>query len=591
MKEKQKYNHLIKYVIVLAILIAMTVLACIIPTGIDLTLGDSVQEISSNVTNTAYNVNHPTSGELGQFDDGTVYVYTDPTKVDGFRAGTISKDVTLVTVDTTYPRGAQRNPYVISTLADWETFVKQMTTGTNGSGEYFVLANDLDFTGVTFRSVLNFSGTFYGLGFALKNISITGAWQYWNGSSFVNYPGYCGYGVFSVMTGAVISDLIVENYEFIDIPQTNIYMESRGTYIGGIVGISNGQCTILNCHTIGIMNSSNITYSEHTVWGGIIGGYCSTAPLTIYRCTATVDMCARYSSGCVPIYGGILGECYSATTILSIYDCAASLTAEIPSAYYQHIGSIVGIILYPIAVQIENVVGEGEITASLLTSSGSLGCIVATSVKLSNVYVGTTSGASTATKLPHYMAAYMTFTASNSQLSNLHMYKPSALSYASVYNIYNSFTTSSPLQPTEHETYADMYAQAQQDVDDGVLPSSIWDKTKIGNYTPADSPVRNFLTANVTFSNLLSGGGEEGLGIATAEYRAGDALPSPSGSYLKPNHTFRGWTMDKTGKSDPINELPTGVFGDVTFYAVWGLPDSYVASQITTSLRDRKSVV
>ena len=56
MKEKQKYNYLIKYVIVLAILIVMTVLACIIPTGIDLTVGDSIQDISSNITNTAYNV-------------------------------------------------------------------------------------------------------------------------------------------------------------------------------------------------------------------------------------------------------------------------------------------------------------------------------------------------------------------------------------------------------------------------------------------------------------------------------------------------------------------------------------------------------
>ena len=596
MKEKQKYNYLIKYVIVLAILIVMTVLACIIPTGIDLTVGDSIQDISSNITNTAYNVNYPTSGELGQFDNGVVYVYTDPAKVESCHAGTLDKDVSLVTVDTSYPRGAQKNPYVISTLADWDNFVKKMaTSGTSyGSGEYFVLANDIDFSGVTFRSVLNFNGTFYGLGFALKNISCNGAWQYWNGSSYVNYLAtHYAYGVFSFTSGTVISDLIVENYEFNDLPQTNKYIMDRGAFAGGIVGLSLGQCTILNCHTVGTMNSSNLTYGEHTVWGGIVGEHYTTANITLYRCTASLDACAQYAN-CVPVYGGILGESIGATECLSIYDCAASITAEIPASAYVHIGSIAGIIENNKVVQFENLVGEGEVAASSKCGSSALSYVALfTSAKLNNVYVGTVTGASTSTKLPLYLMNNGALTASNSQLSNLHLYKPTSLSYATYHNAAlatSSFTSSSPAQPTLHETYADMYAQAQQDVDDGVLPSSIWDKTKIGNYTPADSPVRNFLTANVTFSNLLSGGGEEGLGIATAEYRAGDALPSPSGSYLKPNHTFRGWTMDKTGKSDPVNELPTGVFGDVTFYAVWGLTDSYVASQITTSLSVKDNI-
>ena len=117
MKENRKNSYLIKYVVVLAILIAMTIIACAIPTGNGLIGNDNLQDISSsNLANTAFNVNYPTSGGLGQFDNGVTYVYTDPTKVDDFRSGAISRDITEVTVDTSKPHGtSQQNPYVIST--------------------------------------------------------------------------------------------------------------------------------------------------------------------------------------------------------------------------------------------------------------------------------------------------------------------------------------------------------------------------------------------------------------------------------------------------------------------------------------------
>ncbi|MDE5654007.1 MAG: hypothetical protein K2I46_00170, partial [Clostridia bacterium] len=555
MKENRKNNYLIKYVVVLAILIAMTILACAIPKGIDLNVDDTFQETSTGITNTAYNVIYPTSGGLGQFDDGTVYVYTDPTKVESAHAGTINNDLSLVTVDITYPHGAQKNPYVINTLADWETFVKQMATGTTyGAGEYFVLARDLDFDGVTFHGVKNFSGNFYGSGFALKNISCNGAWQYWTGSSYSNMPSTnYGVGVFCNTSGVVITDLIVQDYEYLDMQRTSTFAGDRGSCAGGVVGFSTGECYILNCHTIGSISSHNVSYSVHTPWGGIIGEHYSSAPITIYRCSGTLETYANYSGGYVPIFGGIIGESYNVSApFVHIYDCVASITAVIASSAYVHIGCIGGII-YANTFSMENIVAEAVITASAKTASGAMMYTnKITSMKLSNIYVGASIGASGATKLPFYMLITQALTSSNSQLSNLHLVKPSALSYAPLYSGQaNSFTSSSPAQPTLQETYADIYAQAQQDLDDSILSSKIWDKSKIGGYTPADTPVRNFLTANITFKNLLSGGGEEGVGIATAEYRAGDTLPSPSGSYLKTNHTFRGWTTDKTGKSDP----------------------------------------
>ena len=334
MKENRKNNYLIKYVIALAILIAMTVIAFAIPTGVGLIGDDKLQEISSsNLTNTAFNVNYPTSGGLGQFDNGVTYVYTDPTKVDDFRAGTISKDFTEVTVDTSKPHGtSQQNPYVISTLADWDNFVKKMATGTTyGSGEYFVLANDLDFTGEAFHPVVHFNGNFYGLGFALKNISCS-VWQYWNSStnSYVAMPtSVAGFGTFCHSLGAIFTDLIVENYQFLDMPITVATTSSTSiANTGGIVGYSTGETKILNCHTLGIMKApTTLTYTYHTCWGGILGE--TGHPVLLYRCSATVDMTSlKYSYGKCPIFGGLLGRIADTSSYSYIYDCVAENTVN-----------------------------------------------------------------------------------------------------------------------------------------------------------------------------------------------------------------------------------------------------------------------
>ncbi|MDE6471917.1 MAG: hypothetical protein K2L52_02695, partial [Clostridia bacterium] len=603
MKENRKNNYLIKYIVVLAILIAMTLLLCAIPKGIGLIDNDMLQDISnSGLTNTSFNVNYPTSGGLGQFDNGVTYVYTDPTKVDDFRAGTISSDITEVTVDTSKPHGtSQQNPYVISTLADWDNFVKRMATGTNnGLGEYFVLANDIDFDGEAFHPVMIFNGNFHGVGFELQNISCS-TWQYWNSSSnawtTVVSSTTSAFGTFCNSKNGIITDLIVEDYQFSNIPITNNISSTltRSSCVGGILGNASGAISILNCHTSGVIRGQTVSnYTSYTGWGGILG--INTSSIDIYRCSATVDMNSiKYPTNYGPIFGGIIGDIPSittTTTYTNVYDVVADFTANYIGGSYNYMGSIVSI-NHSHNYKIENAVSKMEITSSSANGSAGIGwCDSKSSAKLCNIYTSNFYGASNATKLPNYFASsdgY--FTSSNSKLSNLHMVKPASLAYANVgVTFHTAFNSSSPLQPKLYEDIDDIYDQAMNDVENGVLPSNIWDKSKIGGFTPDTSPVRNFLTANVTFKNLLSGGGEEGVGIDTAEYRAGDTLPSPSGSYLKTNHTFRGWTTDKTGKSDPVTELPTGVFGDVTYYAVWGLTDSYVASQIKTSLSVKDNI-
>ena len=107
-------------------------------------------------------------------------------------------------------------------------------------------------------------------------------------------------------------------------------------------------------------------------------------------------------------------------------------------------------------------------------------------------------------------------------------------------------------------------------------------------------------SAYINFRNLINGDkSEESVGIADGEsYVVGDELPnainnSAFGSYSnsKINHQFLGWTDDATGNSAPFIQLPSGISGEVTLYAVWGVPDSYVNANITTSITSDKDKI
>ncbi|MCX4363853.1 MAG: hypothetical protein OSJ74_10830, partial [Clostridia bacterium] len=125
------------------------------------------------ITQTASGAVNPT---YGSFFHGSTYRYTDSTKVEAAHNGSISDDTTLVTVDSSYAHGTQKNPYVIDSIARWNAFAADMNATASGitnygAGAYFVLACDLDFNGINFTPVSRFDGAFYGLGHTIKNVS------------------------------------------------------------------------------------------------------------------------------------------------------------------------------------------------------------------------------------------------------------------------------------------------------------------------------------------------------------------------------------------------------------------------------------
>ncbi len=220
MTAKDKYRKIA--LLVFSICLILGVLSACIPYGIS--LPDTLQD---KVTDTAMTITANASDGLGEFNDGYSYVYTDKDLIDKYRSGDANTpyDISIQKVaKTSSNRGAKENPYVIASVEDWDRFAKNLDDGSipsYGSGKYFVLAKDLDFDGKTFHPVRFFNGTFYGMGSALLNINCAN-WQYWNGSSYVAIGSTtAGFGVFCVTTGAMITDLIVKNFKYMDMPVTS----------------------------------------------------------------------------------------------------------------------------------------------------------------------------------------------------------------------------------------------------------------------------------------------------------------------------------------------------------------------------------
>ncbi|MDE6362240.1 MAG: hypothetical protein K2L53_04610, partial [Clostridia bacterium] len=273
---KSKTKYLKCLILIISICFIIGALAACLPFSIY--VPDKLEEDAIN--DTAYTVTYDSADSLGKLKDKTSYVFTNKDYVNDYRAGLLNaenqlSDMKIVTVDATATHGSQLNPYVIADKNDWRKFAKLMETDTNrGAGKYFLLTNDLDFDGDIFYPIRFFKGTFYGIGCSLKNISVSN-WQYLTGTgdnvAAIASTTY-GFGVFCQTIGATITDLIVDNYNYQEMPATPAYQNRAVSSTGGIIGFAAGNETVLNCHTVGNMVSS-IAYGSFPTWGGIIGSH------------------------------------------------------------------------------------------------------------------------------------------------------------------------------------------------------------------------------------------------------------------------------------------------------------------------------
>ncbi|WP_455639987.1 DUF6383 domain-containing protein [Parabacteroides sp.] len=199
--------------------------------------------------------------------------------------------------------GEKATPYQISSAAELAYLAQQVNLGNdNGgsdySGKYFVLTNDIDLDNQTWTPIGDkdhpFKGKFNGNGYIIKGLNV-------NAFSFA--------GLFGVIEDATVEKLGV-------VIGTKVRTSANNTsyaQAGGIAGKAQGHTTIQNCYTSGGSIETSSGYANN-YGGGIVGG---GNQCTIRNCYSTCEISLN-STG--PAYGGgIIGagesisvsNCYS----------------------------------------------------------------------------------------------------------------------------------------------------------------------------------------------------------------------------------------------------------------------------------------
>ena len=229
-------------------------------------------------------------------------------------------------------QGTASNPYLISSVADWNTLAEFMSVNNAPmDGQYIKINADLDFTETSptplgYDGVVSFKGDLDGNG---KTITIAGKTTSTNDATLIAKTD----------KGANIHDLTVEGYDSITynysgalvgnlIESTvsnitlNLSLVSSAYYTGGITGYCY-YSTIKDCAFTGIMNG-DCSYT------GSVVGYASYSTISGCANKGSVTLTDTYN-GAVVGYGG------SYTTIT---DCYNDSIGEVTMAGYS--GAVIG---------------------------------------------------------------------------------------------------------------------------------------------------------------------------------------------------------------------------------------------------------
>ena len=243
------------------------------------------------------------SDGFGEYKDGSSYVFTDINLVDKYRADNPNTpyDMTIKTVSRASVRGTHENPYVITTVAQWNTFASS-ATAISTSDKVYILGQDIDFDGQTFNAVENFNGKFYGMGRTLSNI-------------VKDFGSEHECGVFRIIgADAIVADLNVDN----------VTITTTGGRAGTLIGSTNGG-DIMNCHVIGsVSGRGSYTGNNQYSVGGLVGNAGGdNQKVYIYRCSLKVRLILETLVNGAS--GGILGasSCTGGGLSLVFYDCLA----------------------------------------------------------------------------------------------------------------------------------------------------------------------------------------------------------------------------------------------------------------------------
>ena len=221
----------------------------------------------------------------------------------------------------------------ISTAQELE-WLADIVNGANGatnsmSGKTIILLNDIDMSGITDWTPIGdrndvtgaFSGTFDGQGYRIENLTISGP-----NPSNSNVTEFVG--LFGMLEGATIKNLILSNFDFTYTPNT-----LNGGFLAGLwVGNFGEETTISNVRVSSSSASGSI--------GGLIGNtylHSIHSSLVIENCATSFTVTTPDPSGVYTV-GGIFNHLGSVENV-TISGCNSSFIAD-GSFYYG--GGIVG---------------------------------------------------------------------------------------------------------------------------------------------------------------------------------------------------------------------------------------------------------
>lgn len=188
----------------------------------------------------------------------------------------------------------------------------------------YILANDIDMTGVTWRGIKDFSGTFDGNGHEIKGLT----------SEY--------YGLFSTLqSGAAVKNVKL----------TDVYITSKFKSIGAVAGTipSGADVTVDNCFVSGVVASCPTKFGKPTKsFAGSIVGVNSSEKAVISNCFSNAVVASeKHIGGIVGMNSGTVKSCgFGGQTVCSgnVYELAERNGEKDDSYSYPYsVGGIAGI--------------------------------------------------------------------------------------------------------------------------------------------------------------------------------------------------------------------------------------------------------
>ena len=255
----------------------------------------------------------------------------------------------------------------ISNKKELEDFRDNVNQGYTYENQTVVLLNDIDLDGKESdsstwwtpiginESITSFEGTFDG-----NNYSITNMYsEVTEGFTFAAF--------FSCIKNATIKNLTVEG----EIVAGAMSSEEDNPTAAGIVGVSFGNCQIINC-----TNKTDISKeSANRETGGILGCVEHESDTAIYNCTNEGTISG--GNAC----GGLVGSVYGSLTVKDSYN-----EGNVGILYSKYVGGLVGRSLESsTSVKIYNSYNKGTIT-SVSYAAGVLAHVAGESLLIDNCY-------------------------------------------------------------------------------------------------------------------------------------------------------------------------------------------------------------